>query len=96
MPWLQKHNSVIDWNSLTIQLAPTLRAVVFEPQVRLRSVTLIKELPCDEADWIGEAPKDPRILLEETTTPKAEPAARDLAWDEPSSPHQQNSKQRKR
>ncbi|KAL1684719.1 hypothetical protein GGG16DRAFT_19437, partial [Schizophyllum commune] len=96
MPWLRKHNPIIDWNSLSIQLAPTLRAVLFEPQERIRSVTIIEDLPSDEEDWIGEAPDDPRVILEEVAAPEVGTKNNDLAWDEPSAPRVRNSRQRKR
>ncbi|KAI4294152.1 hypothetical protein K525DRAFT_153343, partial [Schizophyllum commune Loenen D] len=96
MPWLRKHNPNIDWNSLTIQLEPDQRAVVFEPEPRLRSVTILEDLPRDEPDWIGEAPQDPCTLLEEVESPPIPTQQRELAWDEPSAPRCLNSKQRKR
>ncbi|KAI5888432.1 uncharacterized protein SCHCODRAFT_02478250, partial [Schizophyllum commune H4-8] len=96
MPWLRKHNPNIDWNTLTIQLAPNLRAVVFEPEPHLRSVTMLEELPRDEPDWVGEAPQDPRVVLEEVESPATPTPQHELAWDEPNSPRTLNSKQRKR
>ncbi|KAI5895730.1 uncharacterized protein SCHCODRAFT_02480584, partial [Schizophyllum commune H4-8] len=96
MPWLRKHNPNIDWNGLTIQLEPTLRAVVFEPEPRMRSVTLIEELPRDEPDWVGEAPQDPRVILEEVAPPTATAPRPEPVWNEPSAPRLLNSKQRKR
>ncbi|KAI5895174.1 uncharacterized protein SCHCODRAFT_01043577, partial [Schizophyllum commune H4-8] len=97
MPWLRKHNPQIDWTSLTIQFGETLRAVTFEPETRTqyRSV-VIKVLPRDEDDWVGEAPDDPNTILEDVVGPQPQEETRDLAWDEPGGPRQLNSKQRKR
>ncbi|KAI5896324.1 uncharacterized protein SCHCODRAFT_01048368, partial [Schizophyllum commune H4-8] len=100
LPWLSKHNPVIDWTTLSIQFAPSLRAMTFQP-ARQGGTTIIEELPRDEPDAIGEAPDDPRVILEDTReeTP-VENISTTPAWDQATKPpeptKEKNSKQRKR
>ncbi|KAI5888351.1 uncharacterized protein SCHCODRAFT_02474067, partial [Schizophyllum commune H4-8] len=97
LPWLRKHNPTIDWTTLSIQFAPSLRAMIFQPTIR-QERNRIEELPRDEPDAVGDTPDDPRVVLEsvsENQLPRNlnEP----LAWDQPMyAPQGKNSKQRKR
>ncbi|KAL1658058.1 hypothetical protein GGF50DRAFT_19449, partial [Schizophyllum commune] len=97
LPWLRKHNPLINWNDLTIQFDSTLRAMTFEPETRTRlHKVAIEVLPRDEMDWVGSPPDDPNALLEDTEPAEPRTERVELRWDEPAHPQVKNSKQRKR
>ncbi|KAI4517375.1 hypothetical protein K525DRAFT_157260, partial [Schizophyllum commune Loenen D] len=100
LPWLRKHNPVIDWTTLSIQFAPSLRAMSFQPTPS-RQKAVVEVLPRDEPDAVGEIPDDPKIILEDTREEGPPPDGHTtLAWNQAAGPPvpkaEKNSKQRKR